>query len=212
MLHAASPPSRLQPKPCTRVEGHRWLADCRYDPPRCGAVHCCQWRARSRSLRLPYEQSSLVRGRHSMGLCQGSIRRRGPGGIKFMLRAASPSRRLQPRPCTSAEGHRWLVNCRYEPPRCGAVWCGQVACEVSVPCDCADPQESPMLRAASPERRTQDAALGETPIGGSEGGAGRLQVSPCAHSGSLWVRVDARSTHIAQLARVGASRFPVARG
>ena len=41
-----------------------------------------------------------------------------------------------------------------------------------------------MLRAASPERRTRDAALGETPIGDSEGSAGRWQVSPCAHSGS----------------------------
>ena len=185
MLHAASPPSRLQPKPCTRVEGHRWLADCRYDPPRCGAVHCCQMACEvSVPCGCRYEQlEPRTAGATSMGVVPGV----GYGGedqevIKFMLRAASPSRRLQPRPCTSAEGHRWLVNCRYEPPRCGAVWCGQVACEVTVPCDCADPQESPMLRTASPERRAQDAALGETPIGGSEGGAGRLQVSPRAHS------------------------------
>ena len=47
-------------------------------------------------------------------------------------------------PCTSQAGHRWLVDCRYEPPRCGAVWCGQIGCDVTIRCDCADPpaQES----------------------------------------------------------------------
>ena len=47
-------------------------------------------------------------------------------------------------PCTNQAGHRWLVDCRYEPPRCGAVWCGQVGCDVTIRCDCADPpaQES----------------------------------------------------------------------
>ena len=54
--------------------------------------------------------------------------------------ASAPTRRLQPRPCTSQEGHRWLGNCRYEPPRCGAVWCGQVGCDAAILCDCVDPQ------------------------------------------------------------------------
>ena len=47
---------------------------------------------------------------------------------------------LQHRPCTNPDGHRWLANCRYEPTRCGAVWCGQVGCNVTIRCDCADPQ------------------------------------------------------------------------
>lgn len=46
---------------------------------------------------------------------------------------------LQPRPCTRQEGHRWLVNCRYEPPKCEAVWCGQVGCDATIRCSCADP-------------------------------------------------------------------------
>ena len=49
----------------------------------------------------------------------------------FMEQAAAPAialaQRLQPRQCTSQEGHRWLVDCRYEPPRCGAAWCGHYA-------------------------------------------------------------------------------------
>ena len=59
---------------------------------------------------------------------------------KSAASVSPPTRRLQPRPCTSQEGHRWLGNCRYEPPRCGAVWCGQVGCDVSILCDCVDPQ------------------------------------------------------------------------
>ena len=54
--------------------------------------------------------------------------------------ASSPTSRLQHKPCTSLEGHRWLVNCRYEPPRCSAVWCGQVGCDASSRCGCEDPQ------------------------------------------------------------------------
>ena len=53
--------------------------------------------------------------------------------------ASAPAEQLQPKPCTSQDGHRWLVDCRYEPPRCGAVWCGQVGCDVTIRCDCADP-------------------------------------------------------------------------
>jgi hypothetical protein len=55
-----------------------------------------------------------------------------------------------------------MSECRYDPPRCGAVSCGQAGCEVSIRCDCADPQAVLVLRAASPERHTGDAALGET--------------------------------------------------
>ena len=52
---------------------------------------------------------------------------------------------LRRQPCTSQEGHRWLADCRYEPPRCGAVWCGQVGCDFAVRCDCADPTAQSVL-------------------------------------------------------------------
>ena len=60
--------------------------------------------------------------------------------IRWAARTAAARQSLRDRPCTSSEGHRWLVNCRYEPPKCGAVWCGQLACDVTVRCDCADHQ------------------------------------------------------------------------
>jgi hypothetical protein len=105
--------------------------------------------------------------------------------IKFMLRAVSPTRRLQPRPCTSEQGHFWLVNCRYEPPRCGAVQCGRVGCEVSARCDCADPQDPLVLRAASPERRTGGATHVLVAVHSYAGGSSdELHASPCARSGS----------------------------
>jgi hypothetical protein len=55
-------------------------------------------------------------------------------------KAARSWQSRNPQPCTSQGGHRWLAGCRYEPPRCGAAWCGQVGCDVAMRCDCADPQ------------------------------------------------------------------------
>ena len=194
MLHAASPPSRLQPRPCTRVEGHLWLADCRYDPPRCGAVHCAQ-AACEVSIRCycvdPQDPFMLLPQRQQQEPRQTGaaatevVPAMAYGGesqevIQFMLRAASPERhrtgaleqqgrdrrspgcacvmaasagaaahRLHPRPCTSEEGHRWLVDCRYEPARCEAIQCGQVGCEVSIRCDCEDPAELSRVRTSA---------------------------------------------------------------
>ena len=99
----------------------------------------------------------------------------------------APAQRLQHRPCTSQEGHRWLVDCRYEPPRCGAVWCGQVGCDVAVRCDCADPaQGAPDASAPDSTRSTLefDSTLGYPGEGWAcvpaapTGAGGRLLVLP----------------------------------
>ena len=76
-------------------------------------------------------------------------------------------------PCTNQAGHRWLVICRYEPPRCGAVECGQIGCDVTIRCDCADPpeQESPGVAAPDGTRSTLefDSTLGFPGEGWSSG-------------------------------------------
>ena len=54
-----------------------------------------------------------------------------------------PAQRLQPKPCISQEGHDWLVECRYEPPKCEARSCGQGGCDASFLCNCADPAAHP---------------------------------------------------------------------
>ena len=100
--------------PCT----HDWVDDgCRHvPPPRCLAAWC------------------------TMVGCGARLQAR--AAISPPAAKQAPVQLLQHRPCTSQAGHRWLVDCRYEPPRCEATWCGQVGYDVAVRCDCDDTAES----------------------------------------------------------------------
>ena len=46
-----------------------------------------------------------------------------------------------------------MVDCHHEPPGCNAVWCGQVGCNTTVRCDCADQTQGARDLRQQPQRR-----------------------------------------------------------